>query len=160
MAVGDEISVVGNIEEYSTLTELTNPILMNIKSTGNTPYAATTVTCADLADSIAADANPAEPYESVLVTINNATVGPGWDFTGSGTARYFEISDDGNTNVVYVDDDAWYQFGGGNPVIGGATYNITGIASYYSSKFTLNPRDASDIGLVVVPVELSVFNIE
>lgn len=29
--VGDEISVVGNIEEYNTLTELTNPILMTKK---------------------------------------------------------------------------------------------------------------------------------
>jgi glucodextranase-like protein/HYDIN/CFA65/VesB family protein len=152
---GDEVTVVGNIEESATLTRLINP--EKISSSANTAYSATVVNITDILDTNAADTAPAEQYEGVLVTVQDAVVVSPWDFS---TSYDFALSKDGGANKVSVDDAAWPSFGSSQPVIGGAVYDITGIVSFAGGHFTLNPFSASDITLKVVPVELSTFSID
>ncbi|HPB31396.1 MAG TPA: hypothetical protein PLB62_08075, partial [Candidatus Sumerlaeota bacterium] len=156
VASGDQITVVGKIQESGTVTTLATPVRITTNSTGNPIYAAAVVTCSNIEDSITADANPAEQYEGMLVRINNAVIVQPWDFT---TNYYFEISTDGGINKAFVDDGAWYHFGGTVPIVGGGTYTVTGIVSYSGGQYTLNPRSAADISLSVVPVELSIYDL-
>lgn len=143
VAVGDQPIVVGQVFETNTLTQIQNPILIS-KTTG-TPYAATAVTCANIANTITADTDPAEQYEGVLVAISSAVATTPNDFASQ---YYFSITTDGGVTKVYVDDEAWHQFGGSAPVTIGLTYTITGVVSYDGTRFTLNPRNSGDIVVV------------
>jgi len=154
VAVGDEVTICCTGDVYNNLTELKNPILCSgpVASSVYTPIA---VSASDIASTTTADTNPAELYEGCLVTVSNVTVGPSWDFSSN-----YDFDAMNGDDVINVDDDVWYHFGSSVPVIGGATYNITGVVTYTNSKYRISPRDASDIVLVAVPVELSVFKLE
>jgi len=142
VAVGDDITVVAKPSEYYTMTELIDPVLFRIHSSGNTPYAAVSVTCADLDDDISGDTSPAEQYEGCLVKINNA------DILSGPTGNYeYIVSDDSNVNQTYVDDDVWYHYGSGSYTIG-YTYNITGVVTFSFDLYRVNPRSDTDMELV------------
>jgi len=135
VAVGDEVTVTGIVEEYFLFTELGNVSDLVINSNGNDlpePYAATTAEYSD------------EKYESVLVAVENAEcvnadLGNGeWMINdGSGDARV---------------DDRLFAY---TPVLGNV-YNVTGIVHYSFDNFKLEPRDANDVVDVAVnpdPIE-------
>ncbi|HCV44235.1 MAG TPA: hypothetical protein DGH68_12175, partial [Bacteroidetes bacterium] len=84
--IGDEVIVSGLVQPFSGLTEIVNPILHSIPSTGNTvePMVVTALQIAN--DGVGG----VEQYECHLVRLNNVTV------TGSGNWA-------GNTNYPLVD---------------------------------------------------------
>lgn len=137
--VGDEVSITGEVNEYYNMTQIYNVTAHSQISTGNTPYAPIIVTCADLDDDIGADTAPAEQYEGCLVQIQNAICVTEQETT------YYEatVSDDGETNVTIIDDDANYQMGFG--MTAGNYYNITGVVTFGYGQYKVNPRDATDI---------------
>ncbi|HOE63528.1 MAG TPA: cadherin-like domain-containing protein [Candidatus Sumerlaeota bacterium] len=145
VSVGEQPIVVGQVFETNTVTQIQNPILIS-KTTG-TPFAATVVTCADIANTIAPNTNPAEQYEGALVTIASALATTPNNFSSE---YYFSITTDGGITKVYVDDEAWHQFGGSAPVTIGRTYSITGVVSHDGTRYTLNPRNSGDIAAVNV----------
>jgi len=70
LAVGDLVEVTGEVSEYYGLTELAFPESITLLSSGNTVPEQTVVTCADLA----AAGGIGEPYEGVMIQLNNVTV--------------------------------------------------------------------------------------
>ena len=154
VSVGDEVTVCCTGDVYYNMMELKNPIICSGPN-ASSPYSPIAVTAADIETNTPADSNPAELYEGCLVRVSNVTVGPSWDFSSD-----YDFDAEDGSDLINVDDDVWYQFGGTVPVVGGATYNITGVVTYTYGQYRISPRDASDIDLVVVPVELSVFSVE
>lgn len=137
--IGDEVIVSGIVQPFSGLSEIVNPILHSIVSTGNVvnPIIAT-------ASQIANDgAGGVEVYEGLLVRLNAVTV------TGSGTWAYAnyplndptgstEIRIDNNTNII------------GTPIPAG-TFDVIAVVGQfitsppYIGGYQLLPRFTDDI---------------
>jgi len=143
--IGDDVTIVGQATEYSTMTELTNHFLVTKHSTGNTPYV-TVITCADLDNDMGDDDPTAEPYEGCLVTINNAEC-----LTVQDSNYECLVTDDGDVNQTVLDDDASYHLDFGMTV--GYIYNVTGVVMYKYGQYKICPRSSSDIVFVSTPVE-------
>lgn len=131
-AMGDEISITGNVSEYFGLTEITTVSSYTLISIGNTLPTPIVLTTSELSST--------EAYEGVLVKIENA--------------EYVTLAN--NYNEWYVNDgsgdcqidDAIYNYA---PfAVLGNSYNITGVVNYSFSAFELNPRSVDDIEDVTV----------
>jgi len=72
--VSDDVTITGSVTEYFGLTEIQYPALLAVHSTMNPLYTPPVVTCADLDSTFGSNTAPAESFESVLVTLNNATI--------------------------------------------------------------------------------------
>ncbi len=132
--VGDEITITGLVEEYYTLTELTSgggtvDMIIEILSTGNDLPAPVVVTTEEAAT---------EPYEGVLVTVENAeyTVAPD---------NYNVLGVNDGSGVVYLDDDMYDYM---DFMTMNSSYNITGIGHFSYDLPKILPRFAEDIELV------------
>jgi len=130
--LGDWVRVVGIVSETDGLTEI---IVNEYTISGSTiPFPA--IEHLSTSD-IASGSSTTEPYESVLVQINNVTVIN--DSLGDGEW----LVDDGS-GACRIDDEAanlLYQV----PEIGTEISSITGILNYSNSNFKIEPRYRSDI---------------
>lgn len=139
IAVGDEILFYGKLSPYGNQTEIFPATLMHIVSSGNTLYEPAIIPGADISTGSAADEDPAEKYEGVLVTVENAEV-TAWD------GAYFTLTDDGGSSNFWVSD--WYVYAdefGENTLTIGNTYNITGFVIGRDGEYRIVPRNAGDI---------------
>ena len=142
--VGDEIVISAVRDVYSNVTELKNPTLINLISSGNEPYPALNINGADIDSSLAADQDPAEKFEGQLVRIENSYIEVAPD-TAAG--QYYAIcSDNGGSNYFYVGDQVDYQFN--NIVLEqGTTETLIGVVDwdYQNKYYRLNPRQQADV---------------
>jgi hypothetical protein len=143
VSVGDEVLVYTEISPYLNQTEMLYPKLIEIMSTGNEINESTVISGADLDKNISADTDPAEKWEGVLVTVENAEA-------MSFTAPYFFMSDDGGTTEFRVGNGFDLFDAPFNDLLMdvGAKYNITGLVINRDGDYRIVPRDLSDIELV------------
>lgn len=123
--VGDDVTVMGEVQEYYDMTELGYISSFVVNSQGNEVPEATVIT---------GQQSLMEDYESVLVRVENVEVTelPNNYNEWQGTAA------DGETMVM---DDVMFEY---TPSIGDHL-NITGCMMYSFSVFKLNPRFTEDI---------------
>jgi hypothetical protein len=140
VAEGDEVLFYGKMSPYQAQTEIYPATQLEIISSGNDLFAPTPITGADIATTVAEDADPAEQYEGVLVSIENVEVSS-WD------GAFFNCTDDGGSNVFYVADfDELYDSDFGETTLTvGSTYDLTGIIVGRNGEYRLVPRSADDI---------------
>ncbi len=141
-SIGDDVTVTGTVDEYYGLTELGTITDFINNSSGNTPYAATTVTVEGIGGSgtwgIGCDADT-EAYEGILVTLYNVEVSSAISNFG-----YWRIKDQGGTLHLGCDDT--FYLPASTDIYNGRTIaQITGVLSYTYDYYRLNPRSADDI---------------
>jgi len=139
VAVGDEIVFAAERSPYNNLSELVNPVLISTITSGNTPYGPTVINGSDLAYTIAADTDPAEPWEGQLVKINTFIVDSivGSDYACSWT---FEEA----VYVFFIGTNADNTF---TLTVGFTYISVTGVVDWYWSGpyYRINPRNQLDI---------------
>ena len=130
--VGDAVSVAGTVKEHYGLTELGNYATYTVLSSGNTPYAPSVVTAAQIPyDNVATS----EQYEGVFVETHDITVTAAidshgiWDFSdvGGGTGK--------------VDDWGYHA----EPAVDDTYAILRGALAYDYSAYKVMPRDANDL---------------
>ena len=127
-AVGDEITLRAEVDEFFDLTELKNVDTVITISSANTLPLPVSITTTQL--------NFEEQYEGVLCKMSNLTcVNPS---IGNGEWLIHEIGGAGDTSIV---DDLIYAY---TPVLN-SIYNITGIGHYSFGDFKIEPRDSNDV---------------
>ena len=126
-AIGDDITVEGEVYEYYDLTEIRTITSYMLNSSGNQLPNATVLTT--LAVGI-------EDYESVLIEIQNA------ECTELLTYNEWHAND-GSGNVRI--NDLLYD---ADPEIG-TFYNIVGILNYNYSNFKIEPRNENDVTEII-----------
>lgn len=128
LAVGDEIQVTGEVQEFNDLTEITNISAWSVLSSGNPVYPPTLLTTAAAND---------EQYESTYVRFENVTVTN--EDLGFGE---WEI-DDGSGPFV-VDDIFIYSY---TPLLGDLFDWIQGPVYYSFGAYKLEPYSDSEMQL-------------
>tara|TARA_R110001592_G_scaffold354888_2_gene654912 strand:- start:10417 stop:11769 length:1353 start_codon:yes stop_codon:yes gene_type:complete len=123
--VGDNVTVIGVVEEYFNYTEIKNPTVFNVTGTGTLPNP-TVITSSAAND---------EQYEGVLVEVQGATCTA--DTTGSGVGEW--TINDGTGGLIV--DDKMFVFG----PVQGLMYTVTGVMDYSFNNFKLLPRDINDV---------------
>lgn len=127
--LGDEVTVVGLVDEYYEMTELKEISSITVVSTGNTVPAPITLT---------GDAYADEQYESMLINCQDAEC-------TDVSSQYGEyVFNDGTGNII-TNDGLWSYTTEGEEVLVGSTYQITGIVQYDHDEYKILPRDASDL---------------
>jgi len=157
VAVGDEIVFYGQRAVYNNISELVNPGLISTLSTGNLPYGPTVIDGSDIEYTIAADTDPAEPWEGQLVKIDNFTV----DSVGS-YSYWCSWSDSKATYVFNLGDNVDYHLSNISLTVGSSYSSITGVVDWYYSGpyYRINPRDQFDIeGSVVPATQLAIISV-
>jgi hypothetical protein len=122
--VGDEIELTGVVGESFGLTRISGVSGHTIVSSGNTLPAPTV---------ISTQAASTEPYESVLIRVQNTTC----TNTNAGFGM-FRVNDGSGDALV---DDELFSF---TPVLGNG-YNVQGLLWFSFGEFKIWPRFASDI---------------
>jgi carboxypeptidase family protein/type IX secretion system substrate protein len=122
-AVGDEITVTCEVDEYYGLTELLDVTEYSLNSSGN----------GLLGPAVVATGSVDESYESVYSQFLVATC------TAVANEYGEALVNDGTGDAKT--DDTLYLF---EPVLDGI-YNVTGVVTYSFSEFKLLPRSAGDI---------------
>jgi|GEM_PF-1843964 len=142
VAQGDDIIFRAVRSDYNGQTELINPGLISIVSSGNTPYGPTLINGSYISQTIPSNTDPAESYEGQLVKIENFTVTSyvNYDYTCSWTSG-------ANTYYFHIGDNVAYQFTGINLTVGGVYQSIAGVIDWYWSGpyYRINPRTQADI---------------
>ncbi|MCF8364234.1 MAG: T9SS type A sorting domain-containing protein [Bacteroidales bacterium] len=139
VAVGDEVIFTAKRDVYFDLNELASPILIQIVSTGNTPYEPTSIMGADINNTLPAGSESAEKWEGQLVVIHNALV-----TEYNADEFYYLCSDDDGTTQFRIGDNVDYQLA--NTVLTvGEVYRIVGVVDFSFGIYRLNPRGADDI---------------
>ncbi|MCK4357354.1 MAG: T9SS type A sorting domain-containing protein [Candidatus Cloacimonetes bacterium] len=147
VAVGDEILFVAKRDEYINLTELKDPILLSIISSGNEPYPPALISGSDIESTIPANTNPAEQWEGQLVAINSVLVAS----TVSKDDMYIGSDDDWVTTFVIGDNvDYLYENIGpvlDNAIASGEPIDIKGVVdwNYSNEYYRINPRTIDDL---------------
>lgn len=136
--VGDSIVIAGIKNVYNNLTEMKNPILLDVINNGNT-VTATKIIASDIDTSLHSTL-PAEKWEGQLVEIDSVTI------TEAGSYYFYGQAPDGS--LVKVGDNVDYHFGNITMDVG-KTYNIIGVVDYSGGYYRINPRSMSDISEVV-----------
>ncbi len=129
LAVGDEVSVTGEVDEYYDHTELVigSSSAYSVISSGNTPWAPVALTAATAG---------AEDYESMLVRVEDL------DCLGAPDTYGEWFSATGNDSLM-VDD----LFGGFFSPIVGECYDLVGVMYYSYEVFRIEPRNMGDLAL-------------
>jgi len=123
-AIGDEITVIGEVGEYFDKTQLASISSFTVNSSGNVLPDATLLSTADVND---------EMYEGVLVKINNAVC------TSEPDSNNEWVANDGSGEVII--NDLIYD---ASPELYGI-YNITGIVDYGYGAYKIEPRNSTDV---------------
>jgi hypothetical protein len=145
LAVGDYVQATARVHEYYGWTELDTLSALTVLGTGQALPDTTVITVANL---VAMCDYTTEPYEDVLVRINNAAV------TSDNGFDEMWIRDASSLDSIRIDSDLW-QFGIDQPSplpAPGSTYDwIIGVAKWqgrqgagYERGWVILPRFASD----------------
>lgn len=125
VAQGDEVRLTGVVDEYFGCTEIINLDSMEILSHKHRVNPVVVpLTTTDW-----------EPYEGVLITVENVTV-------SNPDLGFGEWSVTDGTNTLVLDDDAKYYY---YPVQDEALASITGVLDYSFNVYKLEPRLTNDI---------------
>ncbi|MFO8184223.1 MAG: hypothetical protein R6U39_08625 [Candidatus Aegiribacteria sp.] len=132
---GDSVTVTGTVDEYDyfgdwidSFTELTFPTEVIVHSSGHTLPSAEAVTTGTAGQ---------EQWESVLVTVSNATV-------TEDSLGYGEWAVNDGSGEIRVDDLGDYSYA---PTLDDFFSQITGVCWYSFDNFKLEPRDDNDLVL-------------
>jgi predicted extracellular nuclease len=125
--VGDELTIQGEVDEYSGFTEIKNVSQTTVNSIGNTLPAAVILSTNNC---------NYEDYESVLVQ----TTGTCDSENPDAPIDWGEWSINDGTGTIRIDDNGFLF----EPVLG-TNYQITGPTHYKNGAFKIEPRDAADI---------------
>ena len=140
VTMGDEVIVTGLVQPFRGLTEIVNPMLHSIASSGNSVTPAP-VTAVQLAND---GQNGVEEFEGRLVRIDGASVAGGgaWgadvNYTLSDATGSTQIRIDGGTDLV-------------NTTIPGSVFDVIGVVGQFVSAppyiggYQLMPRSRADI---------------
>ncbi|MBN1954694.1 MAG: DUF11 domain-containing protein, partial [Anaerolineae bacterium] len=130
--LGDLVEVVGTVQEYYGLTELANYATYTTLSSGNPIHLPSIVTAAEIPFD-----NPdiSEPYESVLVEVQNIVVTEGADPYCTWT---FSDASSGSAKA----DDWGYCI---DPDVGDQFAILRGALIYTFDWYRVMPRDAGDV---------------
>lgn len=139
-AIGDNVTVTGNVDEYFNLTEIANPSVFTINSSGNTLPSAINLTAATF---------NIEGNEGVLVKVVNEQCSAD---TTSNTVQEWRLLNVSDTVIV---KGSIYKF---NPIIG-LYYDVTGVVDYNFGNFKLLPRDIADIQLATSIEEINNYKV-
>jgi phosphatidylserine/phosphatidylglycerophosphate/cardiolipin synthase-like enzyme len=149
-ALGDSVSIRGQVTSFNGLTELTALSNYVFHSGGNLAVDPLVMTCAQLNASFvvsSVDSFP-EPNEGRLVRINNVTrVSGTWPVTCPGANVSITIQDATGTALLFIDKDS-EVCGSSDP---SGPFDVIGIlsqfdsASPYNTGYELVPRFESDI---------------
>lgn len=123
-AVGDSISIVGNVVEHFNMTQITSVTSFVNHSSGNIVPQAVQITSAQ---------SKTEPYEGVLVKVVNAEC----TNVNSGFGMW-KINSGVDSSKVH---SLIYAY---TPILG-AVYNITGVMNFSFDEFRVCPRNINDI---------------
>lgn len=123
VTVGDNVTVLGYVDEYFELTEILGLRDMVINSSGNEIPAATWITTGELG----------EAYEGVLISVLDAECTD--DDLGFGE---WQIDDGSGPAVV---DDLLFAY---DPTLGNR-YTVTGIITFSFGAYKIEPRSAGDV---------------
>ncbi len=149
VAVGDLILFTATRTVFNGLTEVQNPTLISIISSGNTPYGPSVISGSDISETLAVNTSPAEPWEGQLAKIQNFTI-------LSYDATYFDYRcswfDGEQTHYFHIGDNVDFHFTTTLAfLIVGQTYqSITGVVDWLNTNppgpfYRINPRTTSDI---------------
>lgn len=124
IAIGDNITIKGEVAEYFNLTQIKNIDTIIINSSGNTLPAPSMLNSTTMQD---------EQYEGCLVKLTGATcVNPSAGF------GEWDVLNATDTGVI---DDLMYAY---TPVLG-TNYDVTGLMYYSFGEYKLEPRDTTDV---------------
>ena len=135
---GDSVVFIGSRTEYSDMTEFVPDSLFFLGTPGSLTINPVVVGADVLDIHQAANSAVTEPYEGVLVTVENLQC-------VSGPTGYYEYFLINGTDTVIVDDGLDYQYGDGLTLTAGHVYTITGIVNYSYGHYRLNPRGIADV---------------
>ena len=127
-ALGDDVTVRAEVDEFFSLTELKNVDTLITNSIGNALPTQISINTTELSNE--------EKYEGVLCKVSaghcvNAAAGNGeWDFT--------------NTSDTGVVDDLIYAF---VPTLN-MKYDVTGVIQFTFGEYKIEPRDSADLVLI------------
>ena len=131
-ALGDVISISGQYTEFHEYSEITLSKVENLTITGTAAVPAPAVVApADIATGGALS----EPYEGVLVQVENVTV----------TAPVVDFGEFTITGDLKVDDLFFLPDPGPKPMMGDVYTSITGLLAFSFNVFKLSPRDLADL---------------
>ncbi len=128
IAVGDSVTIVGQVTEYYNLTEIKNIMELTLNNRGNALPGPVELTTGEASN---------EMWESVFVTFHNATC-------LDNDLGHGEVSVDDGSGALIVDDFLYYYDPATDFVIDNV-YNLTGVMNFSYGNFKLNPRSADDI---------------
>ncbi|MGE0561642.1 MAG: T9SS type A sorting domain-containing protein [Flavobacteriales bacterium] len=126
--IGDNVTISGVVDEYFNYTEIKNPSVFVINSSGNTLPTPTSLSTLAAND---------EMYEGVLVKVSNASCTADTATSGNGE---WTVNDGSGSLIV---DNKMYSF---NAIVAVA-YTVTGVMDYSFSAFKILPRDMNDVQL-------------
>ncbi len=124
-AIGDEITITGEVSEYYDLTEMKNLTSYTVNSSGNQLPEPVLLSTNDVND---------EAYESVFVRIENTACTN--DNVGFGM---WEINDGSGPTLVHNNDSYAYT------ATMGEHYNVQGVLNYTFSEWKIELRIADDV---------------
>jgi hypothetical protein len=133
--VGSRVNVTGNVFEFDAqLTEVSTPVTVTAGTAGTT----TVTPLAVGAVATLSDLTTGEPYEGVLVTIENVEV------TVSGMFDQVTFTDGAGTIIM---DDAGYDYASADFPVGTCLASITGHMHWQNNDDirTIIPRTAADV---------------
>ncbi len=133
-AVGDNLTLIAEVDEYYNLTELKNINSYTVNSSGNVLPPVTVVSTNDVATM--------EEYEGVLVQVAAATC-------TDPDLGYGEWQLNDGTGPC-VADDYLYAFTPDSA----HSYDVTGVVYYSFGEYKLQPRDSADIVDVTVAYDM------
>ena len=143
VAVGDSILITANRSPYNDLTELVNPELITLFSSGNTPHGPAMIPGSDIVNNIPSDTDPAEKWEGQLVQIEHFTV-----VAYDAENYYYDCTwDDGREIFNFIiADNVDYHLNNVDLNVGQAYYHITGVVDHHNYYgYRLNPRNQDDV---------------
>jgi len=141
--MGDSITFYGIVDPYQMQTELYEPSIIYSSASENGVYDPVTISAADIDTSIAGNTNPAEQYENVLVTAENAVIDS--FVTSSG---YYYATDGSNTFRIGNSIGFFNGTIDGSTLQVGSSYNITGIVAGMYGEYQIVPRNMNDLEMV------------
>jgi hypothetical protein len=151
--IGDSVTVTGVVAEYYSETEFGTISSFTKHLSGHALFNPVIRTCAQVSHDSCSGVT--EPYEGVLIQINNITI------TSASTNGAF-WAHDGSLDSCLVDDDLY--LGGVNPptlAIGNTYTWMKGICRYTYGAYRIMPRTADDVYTApLVCTGSSIYNIE
>lgn len=134
--IGEKIKFYATRAEYYNLTELQNAVLIGSPTSGYT-YNANSIPGSNIAESILANNNPAERWESQLVKINDCMI-------VNELRNEYRATDDDGANYFLIDDEIYPDLS----LVPDNYYNLTGVVTFTYDHYRLLPRGEYDIELI------------